>query len=69
MPYNTHTQEKTSPEKELIESLARFINLRWIIVIGIFVTSKFAKFGMGIDLPITPIFIVTFCCHLLHIDF
>ncbi len=61
MPYNTHTQEKTSLEKELIESLARFINLRWIIVIGIFVTSKFAKFGLGIDLPIIPIFIVTFC--------
>ena len=61
MPYNTHTQEKSSREKELIESLARFINLRWIIVIGIFVTSKFAKFGLGIDLPIIPIFIVTFC--------
>ena len=61
MPYNTHTQEKSSLEKELIESLARFINLRWIIVIGIFVTSKFAKFGLGIDLPIIPIFIVTFC--------
>jgi len=61
MPYNTHTQEKTSLEKELIESLARFVNLRWIIVIGIFVTSKFAKFGLEIDLPIIPIFIVTFC--------
>ena len=61
MPYNTHTHEKSSLEKELVESLSRFINLRWIMVIGIFVTSKFAKFGMGIDLPIIPIFIVTFC--------
>ena len=61
MPYNTHTHEKSSLEKELVESLSRFINLRWIMVIGIFVTSKFAKFGLGIDLPIIPIFIVTFC--------
>ncbi len=61
MPYNTHTQEKSSREKELIESLSRFINLRWIIVIGIFLTSKFAKFGLEIDLPIIPIFIVAFC--------
>jgi signal transduction histidine kinase len=67
MPYNTHTQEKSSLEKELIESLARFINLRWIIVIGIFVTSKFAKFGLGIDLPIIPIFIVTFCILIFNI--
>ena len=61
MPYNTHIHEKSSLEKELVESLSRFINLRWIMVIGIFVTSKFAKFGLGIDLPIIPIFIVTFC--------
>ena len=61
MPYNTHTHEKSSLEKELIESLSRFINLRWIIVIGIFITSKIAKFGLGIDLPIVPIFIVTLC--------
>ena len=61
MPYNTHTHEKSSLEKELVESLSRFINLRWIMVIGIFVTSKFAKFGLGIDLPTIPIFIVTFC--------
>ena len=61
MPYNTHTHEKSSLEKELVESLSRFINLRWIIVIGIFVTSKFAKFSLGIDLPIVPIFIVTLC--------
>lgn len=61
MPYNTHTHEKSSLEKELVESLSRFVNLRWVMVIGIFVTSKFAKFGLGIDLPIIPIFIVTFC--------
>ncbi len=61
MPYNTHTPEKSLREKELVESLSRFIDLRWIIVIGIFVTSKFAKFGLGIDLPIVSIFIVTFC--------
>ncbi len=67
MPYNTHTQEKTSLEKELIESLARFINLRWIMVIGIFITSNFAKFSLGIDLPIVPIFIVTFCILIFNI--
>jgi signal transduction histidine kinase len=67
MPYNTHTQEKTSLEKELIESLSRFINLRWIIVIGIFVTANFAKFALEIDLPIVPIFIVTFCILILNI--
>ena len=61
MPYNVHTPEKSSLEKELVESLSRFINLRWIIVIGIFVTSKFAKFGLEIDLPLIPIFIITFC--------
>ena len=67
MPYNTHTHEKSSLEKELVESLSRFINLRWVIVIGIFVTSKFAKFGLGIDLPIVPIFIVTFCILIFNI--
>ncbi len=61
MSYKTHTHEKSSLEKELIESLSRFINLRWIIVIGIFITSKFAKFALGIDLPIVPILIVTLC--------
>ncbi|MHC4321430.1 MAG: sensor histidine kinase [Planctomycetota bacterium] len=61
MPYNTHTSEKSSVEKELIERISWLINLRWIIVIGIFVTSKFAKFGLEIDIPLIPIFIVTFC--------
>jgi signal transduction histidine kinase len=67
MPYNTHTQEKTSLEKELIESLSRFVSLRWIIVIGIFVTANFAKFALEIDLPIVPIFIVTFCILIFNI--
>ncbi len=61
MPFNAHTPEKSSLEKELVDSLSRFINLRWIIVIGIFVTSKFAKFGLEIDLPLIPIFITTSC--------
>ncbi len=66
MPYKVHTPEKSSLEKELVESLSRFINLRWIFVIGIFVTSKFAKFGLEIDLPIIPIFITTFCILLFN---
>ena len=61
MPYNTHTQEKSSREKELIESLARFINLRWIMVVGIFITSIFARFVLKINLPLTSILSVTFC--------
>ncbi len=67
MPSNVHTPEKSSLEKELVESLSRFINLRWIIVIGIFVTSKFAKFGLEIDLPLIPIFIITFCILMFNI--
>ena len=66
MPSNVHTPEKSSLEKELVESLSRFINLRWIIVIGIFVTSKFAKFGLEIDLPLIPIFIITFCIFMFN---
>ncbi len=67
MIYNTHTPEKSSLEKELVESLSRIINLRWIIVIGIFVTSKFAKFGMEIDLHLIPIFVITFCISMFNI--
>lgn len=61
MPYNTHTQEKSSREKELIESLSRFINLRWIMVVGICTTSIFARFVLNINLPITSILFTTFC--------
>ncbi|MCP4267274.1 MAG: HAMP domain-containing histidine kinase [Candidatus Brocadiaceae bacterium] len=67
MIYNTHSPEKSSLEKELVESLSRIINLRWIIVIGIFVTSKFAKFGLEIDLPLIPIFVITFCISMFNI--
>ncbi len=61
MPYNIHTQEKSSREKELIESLSRFINLRWIMVVGICTTSIFARFVLNINLPITSILFTTFC--------
>ena len=66
MPYKTHIQEKSSREKELIESLSRFINLRWIMVVGICITSIFARFVLNISLPITSILFTTFCILLFN---
>ena len=61
MPYNTHKPEKSSLEEELIESISRFITLRWIIVVGICTTSIFARFALKINLPLTPILFIAFC--------
>ena len=61
MPYNTHKPEKSSLEEELIESISRFITLRWIIVAGICTTSTFARFALKINLPLTPILFIAFC--------
>ena len=67
MPYNTHTPEKSPLEKELIESLLRFINLRWIIVVGICITSIFARLVLKISLPLTPILFITFCILIFNV--
>jgi len=67
MPYNTHTPEKSSLEKELIESLSRFINLRWIIVVSICITSIFAGLVLKISLPLTPILFITFCILIFNV--
>ena len=67
MPYNTHTQEKTSLEKELIESLARFINLRWTMILSICITSIFARFVLKINLPLTSILSITLCISLFNL--
>ncbi len=67
MPYNTHTQEKSSLEKELIESLARFINLRWTMILGICITSIFARFVLKINLPLTSILSITFYISLFNV--
>ena len=61
MPYKTHRPEKSSLEEELIESISRFITLRWIIVAGICTTSIFARFALKINLPLTPILFIAFC--------
>ena len=61
MPYKTYKPEKSSLEEELIESISRFITLRWIIVVGICTTSIFARFALKINLPLTPILFIAFC--------
>ena len=66
MSYSTHTQKKSSREQELIESLSRFINLRWIMVVGICITSISARFVLSISLPLTSILIITFCILLFN---
>ena len=67
MPYNTHTPEKTSSEKELIESLSRFITLRWIMVVVIGTTAVFARFALSISIPLTSILIVTSCILIFNV--
>ncbi|GAX59843.1 integral membrane sensor signal transduction histidine kinase [Candidatus Scalindua japonica] len=61
MPHNIHSPEKSSQEKELVESLSRFINLRWIMAVMICITSVFARFILNIKLPLTSILTITFC--------
>ncbi len=61
MSYNTHSPEKSSREKELVESLARFINLRWIMAVVICVASIFSRFVLNVSLPLISILIITFC--------
>lgn len=58
--------EKTSVEKELIERISWFITLRWIIVVGICITSLIASFVLRIDLPLISILIIAFCILLFN---
>ncbi|MBM4055872.1 MAG: HAMP domain-containing histidine kinase [Planctomycetes bacterium] len=58
--------EKSSVEKELAERISWFIALRWIIVFGISLVSLFARFIMGIKLPITKLLIICLCVLLLN---
>ncbi|MDR4499452.1 MAG: HAMP domain-containing histidine kinase [Candidatus Scalindua sp.] len=57
----THTPGKTSLEKELIESLSRFITFRWIMAGGIGTTVLFVTFALSITLPLQSILITTLC--------
>jgi signal transduction histidine kinase len=66
MPYNVHIPEKSSLEKELVESLSRFINFRWMMAVGICITSALARFVLKINLPLTSILIITFCILLVN---
>ncbi len=61
MIYNTHTSEESLLEKELIVSLSKFITLRWVIVIGICVTTVFTRIVLKINVPLAPILIIAFC--------
>ncbi len=61
------TAERTSVEKELIERISWFITLRWIIIVGICITSLIANFILRIDLPLSAILIIAFCILLFNI--